>query len=134
MPGLDQPESNPMGAEQIIIVAAILIAFILLATVFGIFLTLFRPWLRAFLSGVPITLFQLVGMKLRRLNTRLILEQGIAASQAGHPVSWADLERACLQKVDLEKVTQAYITSRKRDENFTFDELVSAEQATRTRV
>jgi hypothetical protein len=38
------------------------------------------------------------------------------------------MERAWLQKVDIAKVTLAYITARKREQDFPFVELVDAER------
>ncbi len=114
----------------IIIVAAVFIGVVFL-TLLIVFLTFFRLWLQAFLSGRPIPLFQLIGMKIRRVPGRLIVESGIAASQAGYPIPWSELETAYLRGVDLNKVTLAFITAKRRDDPFTFEELVDAESEQR---
>ena len=96
-----------------------------------IVLAFFRPWLQAFLSGCPVSVFQLIGMRLRKVNPNKIIPVGIAATQGGHPVGWAELERAYLQGIDIEKVAMAYVTARERGNNFTFEELVDAERESR---
>ncbi len=118
-------------ANQLIIVAGGIVLLFLLSSVGIVMLCFFPAWLRGVLSGTPITMINLLGMRLRRSNVNAIVDQCIAASQAGHPVSCADMERAWLQKVDIEKVTLAYITAKKRELNFTFQELVDAERAGR---
>ena len=117
----------PNANFLIVLLCFMMILLIFVAILFFVF-TFFRPWMKAFVSGVPIPLAGLIGMKIRRSNIQQILEQGIAAAQAGQPISWPDLERAWLQKVDLEKVTLAYVTSQQRNLGFTFPELVAAEQ------
>jgi uncharacterized protein YqfA (UPF0365 family) len=114
--------------NAVVITAVLLALGIFLIIVFVVFIGFFRPWLRAFLTGAPITLFQLIGMKLRRVNTNQVLTQGCVAAQAEYPIPWVELERAWLQRVDLEKVTLAYIACQKRDDRFTFQELVEAER------
>jgi uncharacterized protein YqfA (UPF0365 family) len=90
-----------------------------------------RLWIRAFLSGTKIMMFDLIGMRLRGSNMKTIVEQCIVSSQAGFPVSCKDMERAFLQKVDIEKVTAAYIVSKEQQLDFSFMELVEAEREQR---
>ena len=85
-----------------IVVFAIVLVFLLLVLL-SIFLAFFRPWLQAFVSGCPVSVFQLIGMRLRKVDPNKIVSVGIAATQGGHPVGWAELERAYLQGVDLRK-------------------------------
>lgn len=113
-----------------IVVFAIVLVFLLLVLL-SIFLAFFRPWLQAFVSGCPVSVFQLIGMRLRKVDPNKIVSVGIAATQGGHPVGWAELERAYLQGVDIEKVSMAYVTASERGDNFTFEELVDAERESR---
>ena len=117
-----------INVNGLFVTAVVLVLCFILLIAFAVFYTFFRPWIKGFLSGTPISLFQLIGMKLRRVNINEVMTQGIASAQAGHPIPWVDLERAWLQKVDLEKVTLAYIACQKQDERFTFPELVEAER------
>ena len=116
---------------SIVAVAFGLVLLILLMVLLGITLVIFRPWLQAFLSGCPVSVFQLIGMRLRNVNPNHIIPVAISATQGGHPIAWAELERAYLQKIDIEKVATAYVTARERGDNFTFEELVDAERESR---
>ena len=87
----------------------------------------FSPWLQAFLAGVPISLIQIVGMRLRKVDVRLVIRSLIMATQAGVPVPSIEMERAYLQGVDLEKITLALIHANREGKEFTFQELVAAD-------
>jgi uncharacterized protein YqfA (UPF0365 family) len=45
---------------------------------------LLRPWLRAFLSGAPISVVQLVGMRLRGVPSGLIVDALVTLVHRGH--------------------------------------------------
>lgn len=113
----------------ILVFVILLLLFLIAALVLGLYF--FRPWLRAFLSGRPISLFQIIGMRFRKVNPDEIITHGIATAQGGHPVDWAELERAYLQGVDLNKVATAYVTAKQRGDDFSFAELVNAERESR---
>ena len=87
----------------------------------------FKPWLQAFLAGVPISVMQIVGMKLRKVDVRIVIRSLIMATQAGVPVPSIEMERAYLQGVDLEKITLALIHAKREGKEFTFQELVDAD-------
>ena len=87
----------------------------------------FSPWLQAFLAGVPISLIQIVGMRLRKVDVRLVIRSLIMATQAGVPVPSIEMERAYLQGVDLEKITLALIHANRDGKEVTFQELVEAD-------
>lgn len=116
-----------MDVPQVMLFAifgvVLLIGIVLFVSTIGVA----RTWLQAFLSGTPITFVSLIGMKLRKSDMQKIVEQCIVSTQAGFPISCADMERAWLQKVDIVKVTTAYITARRREQDFSFRELVAAE-------
>ena len=85
------------------VIAVLILTLFFLLAAFGLMLYFFRPWLRAFLSGRLIILFQIIGLRIRKVNLNEIIAQGIAAAQGGHSVEWAELERAYLQGIDLKK-------------------------------
>lgn len=126
-----QPKLDTSLDFPLIAIAIGLVLLTVLLVLLGIVVAIFRPWLQAFLSGCPISVFQLIGMRLRKVNPNKIIPVAIAATQGGHPVGWADLERAYVQGIDIEKVTTAYVTARERGDNFTFEELVDAERESR---
>ena len=127
----DPPNLDVATDFSIVAIAFGLVLLIFLLVFLGIVLIILRPWLQAFLSGCPISVFQLIGMRLRQVNPNEVIPVAIAATQGGHPIAWAELERAYLQKIDIEKVATAYVTARERGGNFTFEELVDAERESR---
>jgi uncharacterized protein YqfA (UPF0365 family) len=90
-------------------------------------LSLFRPWLQAFMAGAQVSLIDILGMRFRRIDPQVVIRSLILARQSGVEVSSLDLQRAYLRGVDLEKVTLAHIQAQKRDLGTTFDELVELE-------
>ena len=127
----DPPQLDMATDFSVVAIAFGLVVLIMLLVLLGIVMVMLRPWLQAFLSGCPVSVFQLIGMRLRRVNPNEVIAVGIAATQGGHPIEWAELERAYLQKIDIEKVATAYVTARERGNNFTFEELVDAERESR---
>lgn len=117
------------ATTPIIVVGIVMLVILLIAVL--VFWSTYRPWFRAFMSGTPIPLPVVLGMKFRRSDANLIVDQGITASHAGFPITWVELERSYLSGVDLEKVVLAYITAKKRDLDYTFTEIVDAAQESR---
>jgi uncharacterized protein YqfA (UPF0365 family) len=110
----------------VIFFIVVLVALFMLARVFA-------PWIRAYTSGVPLSVLQIIGMRLRKTDVQAVLGALVTATQAGAPVSCADMERAYLQGVDLEKVTLAFIQAKKQGKDIRFQELVEAEMQNRLR-
>jgi uncharacterized protein YqfA (UPF0365 family) len=84
-------------------------------------------WFQAYMSGVPIGFFTLVGMRFRRINAKAVVHALIMARQAGVSISCADMEKAYLQGVDLEKITLAMIEAKQQGLKTTFHDLLDAE-------
>jgi uncharacterized protein YqfA (UPF0365 family) len=116
-----------MPQSQVIpfVVIAAMLLFVLAVFIVASF-TL-RLWLQAVLSGVPISVFQIIGMRLRKTNANVVVRNLIAAKQAGVSLSCVELERAYLQGCDVEKLTLAMIEANRRGMNVTFQEAVDAE-------
>ncbi len=104
------------------IVVMILIAMVSLVVVFRYA----QIWIQAYVSGIPLSLFEILGMQLRRVNAKTVVQSLIMAKQSGVVVSCTDMEKAYLQGVDLEKLTLAIIEAKRRGIETTFEELVDA--------
>src|SRR5690606_24020940 len=87
------------------------------------FASLFRLWLRCHLSGAPVSLPQILMMKLRRSDAQLICEQRIKAAQAGTDLSPGQLERAHLQGADIEKLAETMLHARRTGREVTWEQL-----------
>ncbi|OHB69383.1 MAG: hypothetical protein A2V70_02605 [Planctomycetes bacterium RBG_13_63_9] len=108
-----------------ILAIVLLCAFPLLLCV--VFLSFFSTWIKAFLSGVPVMLVDLIGMRLRQTDVKAVVHALTMAKHGGVTISCAEMEKAWAQHVDLEKVTLAMIRAQKDHLDVTFEELVDAE-------
>ncbi len=97
-----------------------LVVIIAALTFLGIFFYFLRVWIRALAAGAHVTLFNLVGMKLRGIKPVLIVDAKIMATKAGLTVSTNDLEAHYLAGGSVGKVTRALIAADKADIPLTF--------------
>jgi uncharacterized protein YqfA (UPF0365 family) len=94
---------------------------ILLVVVVGILIGLFGLfhfipvglWITAFASGVRVSLFQLFGMRVRKVDPKRIVQPLIAASKAGLDLAVNDLESLYLAKGNVDRVVDALISADK---------------------
>lgn len=87
------------------IVAAVVIVFILLC-----FLPL-SVWFRALVSGAHIPLSRLIGIKLRKINLKLIVESYISAKKAGLDITVDELETHIMAGGKVLNVVNALISA-----------------------
>ena len=79
-----------IGMEFYFIFIVLAIIVVILLSILGKFLSL---WFQAFVSGTPIPLFNIIGMSLRKIPPRLIVNARITAYKAGlKDISVSDLE------------------------------------------
>jgi uncharacterized protein YqfA (UPF0365 family) len=111
-------------ARLLLTLIVAVLALIVFVAIFFIALGYFRLWMQGIMAGVQVSLFDLIGMKLRKIDAPLVLKCLILARQSGVDVSVADLQRAYLQGVDLERLTLAHIQAQKQQLGTSFQELV----------
>jgi uncharacterized protein YqfA (UPF0365 family) len=92
-------------------------------------LVVLRPWLRAHAAGLELTVFEIIGMKLRRLNIYEILDVLVLAEESGVELSHIDVQRAAMRKLDVRKLVTAYIEAQRRNMDLDFEDLVQLELA-----
>lgn len=97
------------GAALIFI---ILIGIFALAII-GIFMHFLGVWIRALMSGAKVSLWVLVGMKLRRIPPALIVDARISLIKAGLSLSTDELEAHYLAGGDILNVCKALIAADK---------------------
>jgi uncharacterized protein YqfA (UPF0365 family) len=78
-----------------------------------IFFSFVRLWIQSLLTGARITIWDLVGMKLRNVDYAMIVRQKIALVQAGVKVSTQDLEAHYLARGNVPKTAAAVIAAHK---------------------
>ncbi len=104
--------SNISNQNMIWIVVALIAALIFLVFLF-IFFSFIRLWIQALLTRADISIFNLIGMKLRNVDYPMIVRQKIALIQAGVKVTTEDLESHFLSRGNVPKTATAVIAAHK---------------------
>lgn len=96
----------------IMVVAGVILLFV---GVIGmvVFFSFIRLWVQSLLTGANISMFNLVGMKLRNVDYGMIVRQKIALVQAGVKISTEDLEAHYLSRGNVPRTATAVIAAHK---------------------
>jgi len=109
--------------------------FIIGATVLVfLFFLYFVPlglWISAIASGVFVNIFSLIGMRLRKIPPRVIIEPLIASTKAGLQLERNQLESHYLAGGHIERVVNALITADKAKIHLTFEKAAAIDLAGR---
>jgi len=97
---------------QLLTILSVIIAIAILLVV-GIFFYFLKLWVRAWMSGARVGIFNLLGMKLRRVPPALIVDARIRAVKAGLDISTDQLEAHYLAGGNVINVVQALIAADK---------------------
>lgn len=102
---------SPFGIETYFLVILLAIVTIILLGILGKYIAL---WFQAFVSGTPISLFNIIGMSLRKIPPKVIVNARITAFKAGlKQVTVEDLETHYLAGGHVAEVVQALIAADK---------------------
>jgi len=118
------PSQTLISAIALVLAGLFVLAAIL---IWIVVLRIGNLWLQAVMSQTPVTALEILGMRFRRVDARVVVKALIMATQAGVEVTCRQMESAYLQGVDLEKLTLAMIHAKKQGMESTFDELVAAD-------
>jgi uncharacterized protein YqfA (UPF0365 family) len=83
------------GNQSFLWIVVAMVLLIWLATVAFVAM-LIRPWLRAFLSGVPVSMFDVLAMRLRGNPPGLLIDTLLVLKHRGVEASMADIESTYL--------------------------------------
>ncbi len=97
--------ANVVRVGLFIIVGLILLFFVMLVMFYG------NLWLQARFSGAPVSFVELIGMTLRKVNSRVIVVSRITAAKAGLEVTTAQLESHYLAGGRVPNVVSALIAA-----------------------
>ena len=98
-----------------------LIIILVLIFIFGLLILAYgRLWLQAKLSGAPVSIGELIGMTLRKVNAGRIVSARIMAIQAGLDLTRRDLESHYLAGGRVENVVRALIAADRANLNLSF--------------
>ena len=105
--------------------ALVLLVFFIIVANFGIL------YVRALVSGARVSMLDLVGMKLRKVDPTAIVGQRITAVKAGLPISTDKLEAHYLAGGHVERVVSALIAANKANIPLTWDRATAIDLAGR---
>jgi len=94
-----------------LLIALIVLGAIVALVVFAVFAQFFNLWLQALLSGARVSFFDLIGMRLRKVNPQVIVISRIKAVKAGLHISTNDMEAHYLAGGRVPAVVNALIAA-----------------------
>ena len=86
----------------------------------AVFAPLFGLWIQAFSAGAGVGIFELIGMRLRKVNPHIIVLSRIQAVRAGLPLSTAELENHYLAGGRPRNVVNALIAANRANITLTW--------------
>lgn len=106
--------ANVVKVGLFIVVGLIILFFVMLFMFYG------NLWLQARFSGVPVSFAELIGMWLRKVNSRAIVVSRITAAKAGVELSTSQLESHYLAGGRVPNVVRALIAADRANINLTW--------------
>src|SRR5215212_10930704 len=100
-------ESSPWVIGVVIFILIILLIF------FAIIAQFLGLYIRAYVSGARVSLFELIGMRLRKVNSTIVVNSRIQASRAGLNITQPEMESHMLAGGDVQRVIAAMIAANK---------------------
>ncbi len=120
-----------MTANISITLIALLIGIVVLLIVGAIVFNVLALWIQALFSKAEIGIFQLIGMRLRKVNPRIVVEARILSTKAGMPIDTNLLEAHLLSGGNVLRVVQALIAANKANMQLNFKEAAAIDLAGR---
>ncbi len=113
-----------------ILLGIVIVAVLLLFVVFFRYVPI-GLWIRARASGVPLTIFTLIGMRLRRISPQRLVDSLITSSKAGLNLTVNQLEKHVLAGGNIERVVKALISAQQAGIKLTFEQACAIDLAGR---
>jgi uncharacterized protein YqfA (UPF0365 family) len=113
------------------IIILLVIGLVLLLVMGGVIIRFGSLWIQAQLSGAPISIFDLIAMRLRRVDPGVITRARIMAKKAGIDISSDRLEAHYLAGGNVISVVQALIAASKASITLSFDRACAIDLAGR---
>jgi uncharacterized protein YqfA (UPF0365 family) len=126
-----------MNNQQMFLVAIIVIAAFFCLIMIALFAKYFKLWLQAYMSNAQVSPLSLIGMGLRQVNPRVIVEAKIMAMQSGigtdpnSGITTRRLEAHYLAGGDVPRVINAIIAAQRADIDLDFDRAAAIDLAGR---
>ena len=114
-----------------ILIIGIIIAAILALVLLAFIAKFFSLWLQALFSKAGVSIFQLIGMRLRKVPPQTIVEARILSCKAGIPVDTNLLEAHYMSGGQVLRVVQALIAANKANIQLNFKDATAIDLAGR---
>ncbi len=103
-------------------IALIVISSVLFCVLLVLFILVpFKPWFTSIVSGAPVSMGRLIGMRLRKVDTKGLVLAYIMAKKAGLNITIVQLETHFMAGGDVESVIKALITAHSAKLDLTID-------------
>lgn len=99
-------------ANPLLIGFGVVLVIVLLA-IFGVLFQFVGLYIRALVSGARVSMLELIGMRLRKVNSTIIVNSRIQAIRAGLNINQAEMESHMLAGGDVPRVITALIAANK---------------------
>ncbi len=103
------PWTPPLANQLLYLGLGLALVFLLVLVIF--LLKFLNLWVQAYFSKAGISLFQLIGMSLRKINPTVVVRAKISAVQAGVPIKTSDLEAHYLAGGNVINVVRSLIAA-----------------------
>lgn len=100
-------------------VLVVVIVLIVVAIIAFLVIVPLPIWFRALVSGAPVSMGKLVGMRLRKIKINMIVDAYITGKKAGLDINISELETHIMAKGDVLKVINALISAHSANINLT---------------
>ena len=85
-----------MEMSQVILLTTMLFVALVFVCMTLVFLFMARLWFKCFMSGCPLSIFDIIGTKLRRTPTAMLIDAHIALHHQNKPASFQEIESCYL--------------------------------------
>jgi len=120
-----------ISAGTLITYLLIIVAAIIAVALLGFFLVFGKLWLQALSSGCPIPILEFVGMYLRKINPRVLVDVAVMTHKAGIPVSLDKLQAHVLARGNVRDVVQALVAASRANIKLSFERAAAIDLAGR---
>jgi uncharacterized protein YqfA (UPF0365 family) len=102
---------NPLAENWGLVIGGIAVIVVLI--VLFIFFNFVQLWIQAYLASAKVSIFDMIRMKLLKIDYSMIVRQKIALVQAGVKVNTQDMEQHYLSRGNVQRVVNAVIAAHK---------------------
>src|SRR5688500_15498910 len=113
------------------LITPVLLVLVVLALLILFWAVPVRLWVEAVFAGVKISIGELIGMRLRKVNPAGVIRPMIAATKAGLNLTTRDLEAHYLAGGHVDRVVKALISADKANLGLTFEQAAAIDLAGR---